>query len=322
MEVVVGADFGADGLGDWEEQADGFVDPMNDEVARDAESGALEDALLAIKWKVVDVFVDEELGEQGGGGKSAEQWGEGCRGNDGWQVAGCLAAKNGANGALDEVFGRLDVELVGDFFSDAFVVVGVLFDEFGDDFGGVDGELVESGDARAVGAAFGFVMNGVFCGLLRFAPGGGGLIFSRCFGVEAFEEELELCVVDALAFCAEELAGQEVDLLLEKFDLAGELFVFPCLAFDDLFGRFDGWREAVCVPTTGFVVVYVEFFSPACSRSYHGRIFAPRRSMPSSKSWRASGASDRPGEPDAEAAGQEKVPVSRRLVSTQTPVRS
>ncbi len=63
LEVIRGERLGADGERDGFEQADGLVEPVDDEVARDTNAVAVEDGLLAVEREVVDVFADEEVGE-------------------------------------------------------------------------------------------------------------------------------------------------------------------------------------------------------------------------------------------------------------------
>lgn len=71
--------------------------------------------------------------------------------------------------AAFEKFGRGDVEKLGDFFAAAFEGLRIGGDEVGDDLGGLDGEVFQSGDPGAVGTAF--------YGWLLFFSGGGLL---RC----------------------------------------------------------------------------------------------------------------------------------------------
>ena len=82
-------------------------------------------------------------------------------------------------------------------------------------------------------AAFAPLPTVVFCGPLRFVRAGGGLVFSRRVGLTIAEEQPKLRVVDLVALRAEELAGQEVDLLLEKLVLANQ-------SRDGLLRGFDG----------------------------------------------------------------------------------
>jgi hypothetical protein len=84
-----------------------------------------------------------------------------------------------------------------------------------------------------VPAALALFLTVVFCGPLRFVRAGGGLVFSQWVGLTITEEQPELRVVDLVALRAEELAGQEVDLLLEKLYLLR-------LARDGLLRSFDG----------------------------------------------------------------------------------
>ena len=75
VEVDGGERLGSDGEGDGFEQADGLVEPVDDEVARDAHAVAVEDGLLAVEREVVDVFPNEEVGEEAGGGQPSDKWG-------------------------------------------------------------------------------------------------------------------------------------------------------------------------------------------------------------------------------------------------------
>jgi hypothetical protein len=57
-------------------------------------------------------------------------------------------------------------------------------------------------------------------------------------------------------------------------------------------------------------------------RSYHGRSFAPRKSTPSVSIASASGRTHNLVVPGSTVFGQEKVPLSKRFVSTHKPVPS
>lgn len=75
-----------------------------------------------------------------------------------------FAAELYADDAAFEKFGRGEVEQFGDFLAATLKGIGIGDDEVGDDFGGLHGELVEAGDAGAVGGAFlsgGLLFSGV-----------------------------------------------------------------------------------------------------------------------------------------------------------------
>ncbi len=254
LEVVRGEGLGADGLGDLFQKADGALDPVDDEVARDADAVAVEGGLLAVKREVVDVFPDEEMGEKPCGGQSADKRRGGGRSDDGREVALDFAAELHTDDAAPEELRGGDVEQLGDFLAAAFEGLRIGGDEVGDDLGGLDGKAVEAGDAGAVGGA---VFRGadrlsvVWRGLLRCVRAGGGFRLSR----HVPEEQLELGGVDLLALRAEEAADQVVELgfkeavgLLERLD-------FKRLAGDGLFGRFDAGDKAGNAPTTRFVIL-------------------------------------------------------------------
>ena len=156
LEVVRGECLGADGAGDGLEQADGLVDPVDDEVAWEANAVAVEDGLLAVKREVVDVFPDEQVGEQSGCWQPAdERGGRGGR-DDGREVAAFLAAELRADDAAFEKPRRGDVEQLGDFLADALECSGIGGYEVGDDLGGLGGlggEVFQAGDPGAVGGA-------------------------------------------------------------------------------------------------------------------------------------------------------------------------
>ena len=138
---------------------------MDDEVARDVDSRTLEDFFLTVNGQVVDVFANEQMGEEGGAREAAEQRGDGRGGEDGWKVALGLAPEfRPHDKAADETGGDV-VELLGGFLADALVGFGFGGDQVGDDLLGLDGELVEALDAGAVA--------GAFC-----RCGGNGLIFA------------------------------------------------------------------------------------------------------------------------------------------------
>lgn len=160
LEVVRGERLGADGEGDLFQKADGPLDPVDDEVARDADAVAAEDGFLAVKREVVDVFPDEQVGEEPCGGKAADKRGGGGRRDDGRQVALDFAAELHPRDAAFEKPRRGDVEQLGDLLAAAFEGLRIGGDEVGDDLGGLDGKAVEAGDAGAVGGA---VFRGADC---------------------------------------------------------------------------------------------------------------------------------------------------------------
>jgi hypothetical protein len=80
---------------------------------------------------VVDVFADEEMGEQAGCGQAADKRGGGRWRDDGREVAVFLAAELGADNAAFEKPGGGDVEQLGDFLADAIKGSGIGGDEVG-----------------------------------------------------------------------------------------------------------------------------------------------------------------------------------------------
>ena len=153
LEVVRGEGLGADGSGDLFQKADGALDLVDDQVARDADAVAVEDGLLAVKREVIDVFPDEQMGEKPRGGQSADKRRGGGRRDDGRQVALEFAAELHPHDAASEEPRRGDVEQLGDFLAAALERGGIGGDKVGDDLGGLDGKAVEAGDAGAVGGA-------------------------------------------------------------------------------------------------------------------------------------------------------------------------
>ena len=96
-----------------------------------------------------------------------------------------------------------------------------------------------------------------------------------------------------------------VELGLKKTIGLLECFDLKSLSGTNLFDGFDALRKANIEPSTRLVILYLKKNQ---SLSYQGRICAPRRSMPSNKSWSASGASDNADALFLDAAGHEKVP--------------
>ena len=140
-------------MGEGFHQFDGFVEPVDDEVARDVDSRALEDSFLTVNGQVVDVIANKQVGEEGGAWQASEQRGDGRGGDDGWKVALALAPVFRPHDEAADKAGGDIVWLFGGFRADALVGFGIGGDQVGDDFLGLDGELVEASDAGAVAAA-------------------------------------------------------------------------------------------------------------------------------------------------------------------------
>ena len=102
---------------------------MVEGVARNVNAAALEDALLAVKWEVVGVFANDEVGDEVEGGEPSKKWGGRCGGEDGCLVWFVFATNFDALDNLANAASGLVVEEFGDFVSDDFVVsrVGFVF---------------------------------------------------------------------------------------------------------------------------------------------------------------------------------------------------
>lgn len=151
--------------------------PVIEGVARDADAAALEDALLTVKWEVVGVFSDDEVGDEVEAGKSTYQWSCGCGGQDRRLTLIAFEANFDTFDDLANATGWHVVKEFGDFLPDDFVGFGVgfVFDWKEGLFFGL--ECVESFDAAVVFSLGPFS----FCvvGLLRFGcfVGGGLRLF-------------------------------------------------------------------------------------------------------------------------------------------------
>lgn len=137
---------------------------------------------------------------------------------------------------LDEA-GRFVVEEFGDFLSNEFELVFVLFVSFGEEGLLDDFKLIPAFEAAVIFILGLFVCGFCFVGPLRFwvvvSRGGVGL-----FRREAFKQKLELGGVDLLAFDSVEDLEQSIDFLLQ------EMVSLPQFCNDAVFfvGCLDGLR--------------------------------------------------------------------------------
>lgn len=209
---------------------------MIEGVARDADAAALEDALLTVKWEVVGVFSDDEVGDEVEAGKSTYQWSCRCGSEDGRLVPIVFEANFDAFDDLANATGRHVVEELGDFLPDDFVGFGV-----GLVFGWKVGLLfslkcVEAFDAAVV-FSFGLFS---FCvvGLLRFGCFvGGGFVLFWLF--DSLQKKLQLVGVELFAAFSEEATREGIELLLEKKIFSSESFVLASQSDSSVFGCFD-----------------------------------------------------------------------------------
>ena len=107
---------------------------MDDGISWDSHAVAEENFLLPVEREVIDVFANEQVSEQSGGGQASDKRGGGCGRDDGRKVALGLAAELRTHDEASEKPGRGDVEQLGGFFSDALEGVRIGGDEVGDDF--------------------------------------------------------------------------------------------------------------------------------------------------------------------------------------------
>ena len=85
---------------------------------------------------MIDVFANEQMGEQSGGGQPSDKRGGGRGRDDGREVALGLAAELRADDEASEKSGRGDIKQLGGFLADALEGVRIGGDQVGDEFGG------------------------------------------------------------------------------------------------------------------------------------------------------------------------------------------
>ena len=100
---------------------------MIERVAWDVDAAALEDTLLAVKWEVVGVFTNDEVGDEVEAGKPSKEWSCRRRGEDGCLVGIVFTADFDTLDDLANTASGLVVEKFGDFVPDDFVVLRMSF---------------------------------------------------------------------------------------------------------------------------------------------------------------------------------------------------
>jgi len=189
---------------------DGFEDlqtgegPVIEGVAWNADTAALEDALLTIKRQMIGVFANDEVGDEIEAGESTYERARRCRSENGGLGGFVFTTDFDTLDDLANAAGWLVVEEFGDFVPNDFVAIGVGF-VLGwelDTLFGLQG--VESFDAAVVFSLGLFSFSGV--GLLLRC---GGFVVGGGFGLfwlfDSLQEKLQLVRVELFAALAVKL---------------------------------------------------------------------------------------------------------------------